>query len=128
MGIDLRIITFRDIFQYEAGKKSRFSPEFQNLSAQIIMDKDDMVQLGLKDGQNVCLENEMSKIVVKAIQTDDEPHPGLAFMTNSPWSNQLVKDNINDRIIPDFKAILVQASASNESVTNLAELLERLRH
>ncbi len=87
-----------------------------------------MVQLGLKEGQNVCLENEMGKIVVKVIQTDDESHQGLAFMTNSPWSNQLVKDNVNNGIIPDFKAILVHASTSNESITNLTELLERLRH
>jgi len=72
MGINLNIVTYRDIFQYEASKKSRFSLEFQKLSAQIIMDKQDMAKLGVNDGQNVCLENDVGKVVVAARQTEDD--------------------------------------------------------
>jgi len=127
MGIDLNIVTYRDIFQYEASKKSRFSLEFQKLSAQIIMDKQDMAKLGVNDGQNVCLENEVGNVVVGARQTEDEPHPGLAFMTNSPWSNQLVKDDLCETGIPGFKCISTNASASNEDITKVSELLQRMR-
>jgi formylmethanofuran dehydrogenase subunit D len=127
MGINLKVITFRDIFQYEAGKKSRFSSEFQNLSAQIIMDKEDMSKLKVNGGQNVCLENDLGKVIVTARQTDDEPHPGLGFMTNSPWSNQLVGADSSGGVIPEFKAITVLVSASNEEITKLSELLERMR-
>jgi len=127
VGINLNVVTYRDIFQYEAGKKSRFSPEFQKLSAQIIMDKEDMAKLGVNDGQNVCLENDVGRIVVAVRQTEDDPHPGLAFMTNSPWSNQLVNDDIFETGIPGFKRITANASASKEDITKVSDLLQRIR-
>jgi len=127
MGIDLNVVTYRDIFQYEAAKKSRFSLEFQKLSAQIIMDKQDMAKLEVNDGQNVCLENDVGKVVVAVRQTEDDPHPGLAFMTNSPWSNQLVEDDVCETGIPGFKCISTYASASNEDVTKVSEILQRIR-
>ncbi len=127
MGITLNIVTYRDIFQYEAGKKSRFSPEFQKLSAEVLMDKQDMAKLGVNDGQNVCLENDVGRVVVAARQTEDDPHPGLAFMTNSPWSNQLVKDDVCETGIPGFKCISINACASNEELTKVSELLQRMR-
>lgn len=127
MDADVRIVTFRDIFQYEAGKKSRYSEEYRKLSAQIILDKSDMAKLGLKDGQNVNLENEVGKIVVAAKTSDDDPHPGLAFMTNSPWSNHLVRDDMCDMGIPELKNIAAKVSPSKESVTEISELLQRMR-
>lgn len=127
MDADVRIVTFRDIFQYEAGKKSRYSEEYRKLSAQIILDKSDMVRLGLKDGQNVNLENEVGRIVVAAKTSDDDPHPGLAFMTNSPWSNHLVRDDMCDTGIPELKNIAAKVSPSKESVTEISELLQRMR-
>ena len=53
MDLDVKIVTFRDIFQYEAGKKGRYSEEYRKLSAQVILDKGDMAKLGVSDGQNV---------------------------------------------------------------------------
>jgi formylmethanofuran dehydrogenase subunit D len=91
------------------------------------MDKEDMTQLKIYDGQNVCLENDVGKVVVTARQTEDESHPGLGFMTNSPWSNQLVRAESVESVIPKFKAIEIRVSASNKDVTKLSELLERMR-
>lgn len=127
MAADVRIVTFRDIFQYEAGKKSRYSDEYRKLSAQIILDKSDMARLGLKDGQNVSVENGVGRIIVAAKTSDDDPHPGLAFMTNSPWSNHLVRDDMCDMGIPELKNIAAKVSPSKESVTEISELLQRMR-
>lgn len=127
MAADIRIVTFRDIFQYEAGKKSRYSDEYRKLSAQIILDKSDMARLGLKDGQNVSVENGVGRIIVAAKTSDDDPHPGLAFMTNSPWSNHLVRDDMCDMGIPELKNIAAKVSPSKESVTEISELLQRMR-
>ncbi len=129
MGADaeVRIITFRDIFQYEAGKKGRYTDEYKKLSAQIILDKGDMDKIGAKDGGNVLVENEVSKVVVTAKLSDDEPHPGVAFMINSPWSNQLIRDDLCETSIPQFKSIAAKVSSSNEDITKIAELLERMK-
>ena len=121
------IVTFRDIFQYEAGKKSRYSDEYRQLSAQIFLDKQDMVGLGVKDGQHVMVGNELGRIVAAAKASEDDPHPGLAFMTNSPWSNQLVRDDICETSIPGFKRIEAVVSPTDEAITQIIELLQRMR-
>ena len=121
------IVTFRDIFQYEAGKKSRYSDEYRQLSAQIFLDKQDMAGLGVKDGQHVMVGNELGRIVAAAKASEDDPHPGLAFMTNSPWSNQLVRDDICETSIPGFKRIEATVSPTEEAITQIIELLQRMR-
>ncbi len=121
------IVTFRDIFQYEAGKKGLYSDEYQKLSAQIILDKQDMARLGTKDGQRVLVENDVGSIVVAAMTSDDDPHPGIAFMVNSPWSNQLVADDICEASVPGFKGITARVSQSSDELTKIGDLLERMR-
>jgi formylmethanofuran dehydrogenase subunit D len=121
------VVTFRDIFQYEAEKKSRYSEDYRKLSAQIILDKQDMAGLGLKDGQNVLVKNDVGSIVVTVKTSEDDPHPGLAFMVNSPWSNQLVRDDVCETSIPGFKRISAQVSPSGENVTQISELFQRMR-
>lgn len=127
MAVDVKIVTFRDIFQYEAGKKGRFSDEFRQLSAVILLDKQDMASLGVKDGERVLVENEINKVVVAAKTSDDEPHAGLAFMTNSPWSNQLVSDNLCNTAIPGFKSISARVAPAQENITQISEIVQRIR-
>ena len=127
MDLDVKIVTFRDIFQYEAEKKGRYSEEYRKLSAQIILDKGDMARLGVNDGQNVSIANDISRVIVAAKVSDDDPHPGLAFMTNSPWSNQLVRDDICDMGMPEFKGIVAKVTPSGERVTEISELLKRMK-
>jgi formylmethanofuran dehydrogenase subunit D len=120
------VVTFRDIFQYEAEKKSRYSEDYRKLSAQIILDKQDMAGLGVKDGQNVLVKNDVGSVVVAVKTSEDDPHPGLAFMVNSPWSNQLVRDDVCVASIPGFKGISAQISPSGENVTQISEIFQRM--
>jgi len=127
MEVEVTIVAFQDIFQNEARKKGLYTDEYRQLSAQIILDKQDMTRLGVKDGQRVLVKNEVCGVVVAAKTSDDEPHPGLAFMINSPWSNQLVRDDVCDTSIPGFKKIAARVSPSEENVTQISELLQRMR-
>ncbi len=126
-GVEVGIVTVRDIFQDEAGRKSLFSEEYKNLSALIILDKQDMIRLGAKDGQKLLAKNEVGSIIVAARTSEDEPHPGLAFMYNSPWSNQLVSDNVCDGSIPGFKSIKATLFTSEADITQIAELQARMQ-
>jgi len=121
------VVTFRDIFQYEAEKKSKYSEDYRKLSAQIVLDKQEMDGLGVKDGQNVLVMNDVGSIVVAVKTSDDDPHPGLAFMVNSPWSNQLVSDDVCTASIPGFKRISARISPSWENVTQISELFQKMR-
>jgi formylmethanofuran dehydrogenase subunit D len=125
--VEVTIVTVRDIFQDEAGRKSRFSEEYKNLSALIILDKQDMIRLGAKDGQRLLVKNDVSDVIIAARTSEDEPHPGLAFMYNSPWSNQLVSDNVCDGSIPGNKRIKATLTKSEANITQIAELAARMQ-
>jgi formylmethanofuran dehydrogenase subunit D len=127
MEATVTIATFRDIFQNEAEKKSRYSEDYRGLSAQIILDKQDMANLGVKDGQNVLMKNEVGQIVVTAKTSEDDPHPGLAFMVKSPWSNHLIEDDICEMSSPEFKKTSAQVSPSGEDITQISELYLRMK-
>ncbi len=125
--IVVSIVTVRDIFQDEAGRKSRFSEEYKNLSALIILDKQDMIRLGVKDGQKLLAKNDVGSVIVAARTSEDDAHPGLAFMYNSPWSNQLVSDDVCDGSIPGFKSISATLSAAEGNITQISELQARMQ-
>ncbi|MBN1234903.1 MAG: formylmethanofuran dehydrogenase [Methanotrichaceae archaeon] len=127
--VEVTVVTMRDIFQDEAGRKSRFSDEYRDQSAQIILDKQDLAKLGAKDGQKlrVLVKNDVGSVVVAAKTSEDNPHPGLAFMYNSPWSNQLVSDAVSESSIPGFKSIKAIVSAAEEKVTQISEIQARIK-
>jgi formylmethanofuran dehydrogenase subunit D len=127
MSVELKIVCFEDIFQYEAREKSRFSDEYRQLSAVILLDKQDMASLGVKDGDKVLVDNEINKIVVAAKTSDDEPHAGLAFMINSVWSNQLLRDDLCNASVPGFKGITAKVGPSQGEVTRISEIVQRMR-
>ena len=129
------IVTVSDIFQDEAGRKSRFSDQYRDLSARIFLDKQDLAALGAKDGQRVRVagelrEGETASIVVTAKADEDEAHPGLAFMFSSPWSNQLAIEPasaVGEAAVPAFKSIRATVTISNENVTGISEIFSRMR-
>ena len=127
--VEVTIVTVRDIFQDEAAKKSRFSQEYEKLSALIVLDKQDMARLAVKDGQKLLVKNDAGSVIVAVKTSVDEAHPGLAFMNNSPWSNQLVADPEGVSSIPGFKSIKAKLARAEETlnVTNITELFSRMK-
>lgn len=51
MAVDVKVVTYRDIFQYGAEKMGLHSEEYLRLSASIILDKGDMASLGVAEGE-----------------------------------------------------------------------------
>jgi formylmethanofuran dehydrogenase subunit D len=124
MEIAVTVVTFEDIFQYEAKEMSRYSEDYKKLSAQIFMDKQDMVNLGVNDGQNVLVKNDIGSVVLAVKTSDDDPHPGLVFMITSPWANQLVRDDICETIVPGFTRISAQLPIRRECHPDIRDLPE----
>lgn len=127
MAVDVKVVTYQDIFQYGAGKMGLHSEEYLRLSASIILDKGDMASLGIAEGGKVLLENELNRVVLNATASADKPHPGLVFMIKSPWSNQLEGDESCPAGASGFRGIQAQISPSSESITQMDEILQRLR-
>jgi formylmethanofuran dehydrogenase subunit D len=124
---DIRITTYRDIFQAEALERDRFGEEYKKLSAAIILSRNDMQKMGLKSGDRVKISNNYGSIVVEAKESKKDEPGGLAFMVNSPWSNSLVGDETQGKGIPDFKLITAKISLSKDEITSLETLTGALR-
>lgn len=119
---NIKIVTYRDIFQIAACEEDRFSGECVGLSAEIILDETEMKRMGIKDDTNVRLSSNWGSVVVKAKASPRNEQTGVGFMVNSPWSNALVSGDTTD-CIPDFKNIDAKISVSRDEVTGLDELL-----
>lgn len=124
---DIRITTYRDIFQAEAFECDRFGEEYKKLSAAIILSRNDMQKMGLKSGDRVKISNNYGSVVVEARESKKEEPGGLAFMVNSPWSNSLVAGETQGKGIPDFKLITARISLSNDKITTLETLIGAIR-
>ncbi|MDP2841099.1 MAG: molybdopterin dinucleotide binding domain-containing protein [Candidatus Methanoperedens sp.] len=124
---ELKIITYRDIFQVEAQERDRFGKDYEKLSASIMMSKNDLAKMGLKPGDRVKVANNNGSVVVEARESKRDEPGGVAFMVNSPWSNVLVSDETGGRGIPDFKNITAKISLVKEEITSLESLMEYFR-
>ena len=120
---DIKITTYRDIFQIEALEQNRFGEEYRKLSAAIMMSKEDMRKMGFKQGDKVKLINDCGSIVVELRETKRNEPGGVAFMVNSPWSNSLVSDETGGKGIPEFKNINARISLTKEDITPLEKLI-----
>ncbi len=120
---EIKITTYRDIFQAEALECDRFGVEYMKHSACLVMSKNDMAKMGLKTGNRVKLANNYGSVVVEVrVSRRDEPG-GVAFMVNSPWSNALVSGETGGKGIPEFKNIIARISLVKDDITTLESLM-----
>jgi formylmethanofuran dehydrogenase subunit D len=124
---EIKIITYRDIFQVEAQERDRFGKDYEKLSACIVMSKNDMAKMGLKTGDKVKVANNNGSVVVEAREPKRDEPGGVAFMVNSPWSNVLVSGDTGGKGIPEFKNIIAKISLVKEDVTSIESLMEYFR-
>jgi len=124
---EIKITTYRDIFQVQELESDRFGEEYKKLSAAVFMSKDDMKKLGFRSEDRVRLSNNYGSIVVKVRETKRDEPGGLAFMINSPWSNSLVSDDTGGKGIPEFKNITARISLSREDITPIEKLFLPLK-
>lgn len=124
---ELKITTYRDIFQVEAQERDRFGKDYEKLSACIVMSKNDLAKMGLKSGDRVKVANNSGSVVVEAKESKRDEPGGVAFMVNSPWSNVLVSDDTGGKGVPEFKNITAKISLVKEEITGLESLMEYFR-
>ena len=120
---EIKLTTYRDIFQVEALENDRFGDEYKKHSAAVVMGKNDLKKYGLKSGDRVRLMNSYGSVVVEARESKREEPGGIAFMVNSPWSNALVSDETGGNGIPDFKNITARISLTKDEITKIESLI-----
>jgi len=118
---EIVIVRYHDIFQTEAAlKHGKFSKEYQDLSAVIVLDPADLKKIDAGDGDPVKISSEYGTVVVVAKKSERENdaranagHSGVGYMPASVWSNILA---------PGSAPVSAKVSRSQQKISTVGEL------
>ncbi|MBQ3569054.1 MAG: molybdopterin dinucleotide-binding protein [Methanocorpusculum sp.] len=122
--ITVNLISGRTIQQgvsMEAGKEKE---DYMKSCGIIELDAADIAALGIWKNSNVRVSSAFGSVIVKAIETTQGPHPGLAWIPMGPWANMVVDTNTYSTGMPTFKGTKVTVEpAEDEKVLSSIELV-----
>ncbi|MEM3631212.1 MAG: molybdopterin dinucleotide binding domain-containing protein [Nitrososphaerota archaeon] len=123
--IKVILITGRSFDQGTSKSIGKFSKEYMEKLAICELDPEDLKSLGIESGQNVKIKTKYGEVIVKAIESKQAPHKGIAFMPYGLWANLLLGSSTNGSGMPTFKGIeAIIDIAKEEKILNLNELLK----
>jgi formylmethanofuran dehydrogenase subunit D len=125
--IQVNLISGRSIQQGVAIEGGKEKPAYRTAAGLIELDASDLKKLGAWKSTNVRVTSDYGNVVVKAIETTQGPHPGLAFIPMGPWANAIIDPNTYSTGMPTFKGTPVKIEvAMNEPVLLGIELVQKL--
>ncbi len=125
--LEFTLITGRTVAQGEAMEKGKNLENFSRACASVELDPNDMVKIGVSEGDTVKIETPAGSVAVKAVKSKDVPHEGIAFMPLGPWANTLVGSGTDGTGMPPFKGIKATVvPAPDDKVLGTEELVETL--
>ncbi len=126
MSLEVTLITCRSIAQGEAMETGKKYDAYTVSAALCELDPDDMKKLGVREGETVKVSTESGEVLVKAVKSTQEPHPGIAFMPLGPWANAVVNPDTSSTGMPSFKGMKATIEpAPDEKVLSAAELIRQ---
>jgi formylmethanofuran dehydrogenase subunit D len=124
--ISLNLISGRTIQQGVAIEGGKEKPLYRTAAGIIEMDESDFKKLGAWKSTNVRVISEHGSVIVKAVETTQGPHPGVAFIPMGPWANSIVDPNTYSTGMPTFKGTPVTVEiAVSEQVLLGIELVQK---
>lgn len=85
--------------------EGKYTDNYLDETSTLRMHPDDMQQLGVADGQEVRIWNDIGEIVVPCIDGKDECPPGLIFICYGDKSSQLMPGETHGTGMPDSKGL-----------------------
>ena len=124
--ITLNLITGRTIQQGVAMEGGKEKDLYRRACGIIELDPSDLKKLGVWRNTNVQVTSPYGSVVVKAIETTQGPHPGLAWIPMGPWANAIVNPNTYSTGMPTFKGTPVEVEVAMDAKVMLGiELVQK---
>jgi formylmethanofuran dehydrogenase subunit D len=125
--ISLNLISGRTIQQGVAIEGGKEKPLYRTACGIIEMDESDLKALGVWKNTNVRVTSKYGTVVVRAIETTQGPHPGVAFIPMGPWANSIINPDTYSTGMPTFKGVPVTVEAAiDEPILLGIELVQKL--
>jgi len=106
----------------EVGKSSQ--EYFENVAV-VMMNEDDMKEIGVEEGRPVKVITDMGSTVVRCKKFKLDR--GTAFMPFGPWVSVLIGVDTQGTGMPDSKGVEVEVSTTDEEVQTISEILKVVR-
>jgi len=103
--IKVILITGRSLDQGVSKEYGKFSKAYVEKVAVCELDVEDMKTLGINPGQNVKVKTKYGEVVVKAVESTQAPHKGIAFIPYGPWASSVMPSTTESTGMPSLKGI-----------------------
>jgi formylmethanofuran dehydrogenase subunit D len=124
--ITLNMITQRSIEEGVAMEKGKTTPEYFEACSIIELHDEDIKALGLVPNQVVRVTSECGSVVVKVVKGRQTLYPGLAFIPQGVWANQIVPPRTQATGEPQYSGfpVTVEPAARGERRKSALELVQ----
>ena len=117
------LVTGRTIDQGRSLDIGKNTEEYYKSVAIVELDEEDMLKIGVKEGENVKITSKFGEVTVR-VKKSRHKHPGIVFMPMGPWANQLTDPRTHGTGMPTLKSIEVSISRTLEKVLDIEQLLK----
>ncbi|NOZ76936.1 MAG: molybdopterin dinucleotide-binding protein [Euryarchaeota archaeon] len=107
MSIEANLITGRTFTQGATMEEGKGTKAYTKAAAVCEMDPEDMMKIGVKDGDTVKVTSEYGEVVLWARRSSQYPHEGTVFIPLGPWANALLAPGTDSTGMPSFKDVPV---------------------
>ncbi len=127
--ITLNLITARTVAQGRAIEGSKHSDDYTRAAGIVLLDPADIKKLKIYTGTVVKVTTAFGSVNVRAVISQDAPHPGLAMIPMGPWGNQVLNVDTYSIGMPSFKGVeaTIEVIETGERVLSALELMHTLK-
>lgn len=126
--IQVNLITARTVQQGRAIEGSKHSDEYTRAAGIVELDPEDIRKLKIYTGTIVKITTTHGSVNVRAVISQNAPHPGIALIPMGPWGNKIINTDIYSVGMPSFKGVeaTIELAESGEKVLSALELMHTL--
>jgi len=106
----------------EVGKTSK--EYFENVAV-VMMNEDDMKEIGIEEGKSAKISTKFGSTVVRCKKSKLDR--GIIFMPFGPWVGILTGVDTQGTGMPDSKGIEVEISATDEKLQTVSDILKTMK-
>ncbi|HSQ02303.1 MAG TPA: tungsten-dependent formylmethanofuran dehydrogenase subunit FwdD [Methanobacterium sp.] len=116
--------TGRTIWQGQAIESGKDLQMYVDAAAVCNMNRNQMEELGVKDGDNIEVVSEYGDVVVKVVTAKEELPDVMIYIPMGPWANRVIRPNTDSTATPSFKNIPVEINPTDEAVLDMPTLMK----
>lgn len=123
--LKVSLLTGRTIDQGKGKEFGKLTEEYWKSVAVCEIDPNDMIDLGVKENDNIKITTDFGSTVVKVVKSKRTPHPKIVLVPYGPWASLIMNPRTNGTGMPSLKGIPAEIEpAPKEGVLDLPELLK----